>query len=301
MSIQRTTAVSVLAILVATAVVAVASTGALAGSSEAARADAGGTTLGENPDLAVGDSSPSARTTYTFTLGLENATLDGTEIDGVVVSALGTGVDFSGVTKQDVAFTDVTGRYHSWNASDVQSVRVLNGGERLQVIMTKDASMSMNDKERLEIRIEGVRNPSSSGRYEVHVDLLDAGLAFDSASANVAIGSADASGANTTATTGTTTAGTATSAAGETTANGTTGTAGTAATSETAGTTSASGMETTSTTTTAAGGTETAAAGETTETTVESGGSGGSPGFGIGVTLVAFVGAALLARRTTRR
>jgi len=183
--------------------------------------------------------------------------------------------DASNVSVEDIAKIgidrgdDSSGDTIDVNVSDdVSSVSSSNNGKTLKI--TLGGSYELNDGDEVVVKYSDVVNPDSEGSYDVALDVNPQSSGGETAAALAVTTSSDT-------TTETTTT--------QTTTTQTTEQTSTQTTTETSATTTSDGSE--SGTTASAGG----------STTTEESSSGGSPGFGVGVALAAFVGVALLARR----
>ncbi|WP_435346406.1 PGF-CTERM sorting domain-containing protein [Haloarchaeobius sp. HRN-SO-5] len=170
------------------------------------------TAVASNAELTRGDTSPGAVTNHTLSYDLDNATETGTEFDVVVIDYSNPTTDLSAVTASGITMRDDTG--HSWNGTDIESVSVSNSESRLRIVMTKNASFSLNDRERVWVSYEPVTNSIvSSDNLSVTMTLYDEATAVETGTVQYAVGEEETT---TTTTTSTTTSETSTTTAGST-------------------------------------------------------------------------------------
>jgi len=229
-------------------------------------AAAGTATISADP------ATPGSTSTHTVTetVGSNVASASWT---GYSVDYSDSGADLSDVTTADVQTigidrgNDGSGATIDVNVSDdLDGVSASNGGQTLTLDL--GGAYSLNESDQVVVVYGNATNPDSTGDYNVSVDI-----------------NPQSSGGEATATLSVSDADTTTSSTSETSS----------ATSSS--TTSSSTTMSSSTTSSSSTTMSSSSSSSTTSSESSSTSSGSSPGFGVGVSIVALAGAALLARR----
>ncbi|QDX39577.1 hypothetical protein [Salarchaeum sp. JOR-1] len=228
----------------------------------------GGVAAATAASLTANPSAPGATAQHTATL-TAGSTVDTSSWNGFQVNYQGSGTDASNVSVEDVATIGIdrgdnqTGDAVDVNVSDdLASVSTSNNGATLTFDL--GGSYSLYEGDEVVVVYEDVANPDQAGSYNVTLD-INPQSSGSQATATFDVENALQSETTTQTTTQTT--------SGDTTAD-----------------------DTTSSSTTMGSADTTTSAATTTESD-DSGSSGGSPGFGLGVGLLAVAGAAFLALR----
>jgi len=242
-------------------------------------------------------STPGDASTHTVTETV-GSTLNTSSWNGFAVDYTNTSADASNVSVADVQTIGIdrdgnsSGAAVDVNASDdLEGVSVSNNGGT--VTFSLGGSYSLYEGDEVVLVYGNVTNPDA-GTHNVTADINPQSSGSE-AVASLTIGNATSENETTTSTSTTSTSTTSTT---EETSTSTTSTATETSTTTTETTTSTTEETSTSTSTTSTSTTSTAE--ETSTTTTESTeetSSGSSPGFGVGLTLVALAGAALVAAR----
>ncbi|GAA0654648.1 hypothetical protein GCM10009019_17850 [Salarchaeum japonicum] len=236
----------------------------------------GGVAAASAASLTANPSAPGATAQHTATL-TAGSTVDTSSWNGFQVNYQGSGADASNVSVEDVAAIGIdrgdnqTGDAVDVNVSDdLASVSTSNNGATLTFDL--GGSYSLYEGDEVVVVYEDVVNPDQAGSYNVTLDINP------QSSGSQATATFDVE--DTTQTTTTT--------SGDTTTTQTTDETTTTTTTQTTADTTQTSDETTDGTTMSE---------DTTTASDDSGSSGSTPGFGLGVGLLAVTGAAFLALR----
>ncbi|GAA0300418.1 PGF-CTERM sorting domain-containing protein [Halarchaeum salinum] len=252
-------------------------------------------------------STPGDVSTHTVTETV-GSTLNTSSWNGFAVDYTDTGADASNVSAADVQTIGIdrdgnaSGAAVDVNVSDdLSDVSVSNNGGT--VTFNLGGSYSLYADDEVVLVYDNVTNPDATGSYNVTADINPQSSGSE-ATTSLTIENATTENETTTTTSTTTTNATTSTTTTNATTSTTTTNATTSTTTTNATTSTTTTNETTSTTTTNATtstteetSTSTSTAEESSTSSTEETSSGSSPGFGVGLALVALAGAALVAAR----